>query len=79
VTIVSRGFRCTTFRDGDGQSGPFAVMRCDGCGAEADMQRKGPDTLTSPTGWTDDGPLDKCPRCAPASGDARTPNPEAKE
>jgi hypothetical protein len=64
VTIVSRGFRCTTFRDGDGQSGPFAVMRCDGCGREAEMRRKDEKTLTSPPGWVDDGPKDKCAACA---------------
>jgi hypothetical protein len=65
VTIVSRGFRCTTFRDGagDGQ-GPFAVMRCDGCGCEAEMRRKDEKTLTSPEGWVDDGDRDVCGRCA---------------
>jgi hypothetical protein len=63
--IAARGYRCTTFRDGSNDgSGPFAVMRCDYCGAEAHMARKDSRTLTSPPGWQDAGDLDKCPACA---------------
>jgi hypothetical protein len=65
MSIVSRGCRCTTFRDGatDGQ-GPCATMKCDVCGATAEMRRKDERTLTSPAGWVDDGPLDRCVACA---------------
>lgn len=66
MTIMRRGYKDDTFRDDSGSGGPFAVMRCDGCGVEAEMVRKRPDdrnTLTSPPGWVDEGALDKCPRC----------------
>lgn len=71
MTIVRGGFRDDTFSDTTGAGGRFLVMRCDGCGVEAEMVRKVPDerdVLTSPPGWVDDGPLDKCPNCGAATG-----------
>jgi hypothetical protein len=65
--IVTRGYRCTTFRDRERDgSGPFAIIRCDMCGVEAEMVPKDERTLTSPPGWQDDGPRDICPQCTPS-------------